>query len=211
MTTAKVEPEIIIPASTVPPTAKTPDAVLSQIEQALVALGDQGDQPNTANAQAAWAAATSGLTNRRMTIRSAVAELAKLTPKLTADEKWLNDLEGVHHDLQDDFSRLPPKIRTEEQLAWMQSLEAAVRIVEHGRRVDGQWTRAVETLPPLRDKLLALGYTQAPPEPLTNQAHGEIEWRGGLNEVRARLRELRQQRDAAQARLDAAMRDQVTS
>ena len=181
-------------------------AALADIERQLEALGGPGDVLRTDNAQATYYAMRSTLWNRRQAITTNAATLAQVEPRIEADERWEKDLIAIRAQLNAELEAGPPRIRTERELAVQQALKLSVKIIDFGKRCNGEWTPGIETLR-LGALLIEKGYRQAPPEPNTNQVHGEVEWHGSVGEVQHRLRELRARRDDARKRLDDALRE----
>jgi hypothetical protein len=192
---------------TMPPAtveAPTITDVLADIEKRLTALGDQGDVLNTVNAQAAWARDHSQLVNWRQTITTSVATLAQVTPKIAPDEKWEADLTACRATLDAELLAMPPRIRNERELYQQQNLTTSMRIIDFGKRGEGQWTRDLEQTK-LGDLLRAAGYQEGPK--IENQSVGPLPFYGSLSDVRGRLKALRAERDSAQRSLDNAIRE----
>ena len=186
-------------------TTPTTDAVLADIERRLAELGAPGDVLNTDNAQNAYHAKRSALWNWRRAITTSTATLAQVEPRIAADEEWLDHLTKWRDALAAELDAGPPRIRNERELAVQQNLKTSIRIIDFGKRCDGEWTRDIETLR-LGDLMRAPGYVVDPPPPNTN-AVGTMPFYGSLSDVRGRLKDLRARQQEAQMLLDDAMRD----
>jgi hypothetical protein len=186
-------------------TIKTPADVLADIERQLTDLGEPGDVLNTDNAQAAYHGKRSALWNHRRAITDATATLAKVAPKIAADEKWLADLTMWRKTLSDELLAITSPIRDARIMAKAENLHLSIRMLDHGRRVSDDSVGYVLLNLRLGQLMRESGYVAAPPMENTNQFSGPMPWFGTLGEVEGRLKELREQRDEAQMRLDAAL------
>lgn len=180
---------------------------LTQLEKDLAALPDESVAERAKALLLLEAAAASQkrqtLLGRIAAVRAATSTLAELAPQIAQFTKWYDDQGAWRKRLCDELLALP-KARTGPELGTQQNLKLSIIVLDRGDgAVDGTGY-AKETLR-LGTLMRESGYVPAPP--VDGQAVGRLPWLGSMPYVEQRLRDLQQRHDDAQARLDAALRD----
>jgi len=163
---------------------------LEQLEQELAALPDPLDIPPRQVEQ--YETRRSMLRARAQTIRVATGTLADVEPRLLELEKWHGHLVSWRKTLCNQLLACLPH----QQYA----LKLSILRIDRGLDLMGE---GFPSNLPLDDLMRDAGYVPSSP---VARANGEA-WLGSMPRVEERLKELRRQRDDAQARLDAALRD----
>mgnify|MGYP001591526214 CR=1 FL=1 len=141
------------------------------------------------------------LSARIAAYRAATSTLAEVDPQIAPLKKWHGHQVAWRKTLCDRLLALPARLRDPVQLALQQSLRLSIIRIDRG--LDFMNDMLPANLP-LDDLMREAGYV--PRDPVA-RAHGEA-WFGCLPDVERRLRDLQKRRDAAQADLDDALRDE---
>jgi len=181
----------------------TPELVLSDLERRIEALGDPRDLRSD-NERHAYYLAFDALDRRRIALRDAVPELAKLEPQIAEITTWLIHLKGWRGEWQHELDALSAlSALTHEQEQRGVDLTNAIRQVDSGVPYVNN-NPMLSTL--LRSKICNT-YTPSWDGPRDPWAVGH----GAIGESESKLERLTRKRDAFQSRLDAAMRETVTA
>jgi hypothetical protein len=173
-------------------TKSTVEAKLADLERQRDALPD----PVTLEREVAAAyQRRSAFDVQMQTIRSAVATLANVEPRIVAEQKWQDFLTTARKTCCDELLAMPPR-RDDRELGRARNLELSIAKIDRDVVVD-PWT--LETLR-LGELIREAGYVEGPK--IENQVYGRLPWFGSLPEVERRLKALQEERSIAQARLD---------
>jgi hypothetical protein len=137
---------------------------------------------------------------------AASTTLAQLAPKIAADTKWLADANTCRPTLCDELLAFGHP-RTDLERGRVRNLTLSIQMLDRGRRVADGTGWMLETSR-LGELMRELGYTAAPP--FDGAVVGLLPWFGSIPVVEQRLRDLTAQHDEAQARFDAALREELT-
>ena len=170
----------------------TPQTVLADLERRIEALGDPHDA-HSDNERLAYRLAFDALDRRRIALRDAVPELAKLEPQIAEVTTWLVHLTSWRAEWQKELESLPAENQRNLDLT------EAIRQADNGVPYVND-NAMLCTL--LRSKICST-YPPSWDGPRDPWAVGH----GGIAESEARLARLTKKRDAQQSRLDAAMRE----
>ena len=144
------------------------------------------------------------LESRIETIRFASHALANVAPQIAAVTTQLAEVTEWRSVLCDRLLAEPPRPRTDVARGRVQALTLSIQAIDRGLGVMSGSGWEQETLP-LGELMRAAGYEEGPK--VANQVRGQLPWPGSIPELERRLRDLQQQRDDAQRRLDDALLD----
>lgn len=143
---------------------------------------------------------------RIQSIRSALSLLASVSPRIAAEIEWRDHLVDWRKTLCDELLAFPARIRDDREAGKQQNVKLSITAIDRGFIEGTGWELGTLRIGQL---MREAGYKEGPK--IENQACGPLPWFGSLPEVERRVKGLLEQRDAAQAPLEAALHEPVVA
>jgi hypothetical protein len=140
-------------------------------------------------------------------VQLATTTLTHWVPPIS-EERWCDQLREWRKLLCDELAELPDRERTAHQSGTFRNLTLSIAMIDGAGGTYGTGY-SLETLR-LGEMMRIAGHAHIGADVQRNYA-GELRWPGSLPEIEQRIARAMQERDDAQAQLDAALREGLSS